>query len=143
MGRSVNVPSRAVAVIYFSVDAEEDEWFWDDLVGNLSEVLTSEDDAFESADHWIGDEGRVILENRVVCVVLSEYCGLCSLAFVPVDEPDEDIWEPIRSRWEDFVAEWAGNFSGRLLKILPGIGIEPLRKVGTFSNGESVYERAS
>lgn len=143
MSRSVMVPADAEAVLYFYVEPEEDdEWFWDDLIANIRGEIRSEDESFTAEEDWIGRECRVIIANQVVRIAISEYCGMCSLAFVPVDEPDETVWEPLQTVWEEFAAEWSNQFADKVAKKLPGIGIDLLRRVGAFSNGEVVYEKA-
>jgi len=136
------VPAGAEAVLYFYVELEEDdEWFWDDLIANIRGEIRSEDESFTVEEDWIGREGRVIIANQIVRIAISEYCGVCSLAFVPTDEPDEDVWEPLQTVWEEFAAEWSKQFAYKVAKKLPGIGIGLLRRVGAFSNGEAVYEK--
>lgn len=154
MGRSVSVPSNAAAVIYFPVwdyDRDDDEEFdpflaqmaFDDMVEELKAGLKSlEDSSFNDADRWLGREDHVFLENRIVDVTLSEYCGLCALAFVPKEEADEDAWWPIQEQWEEFAKKWASDFSERARKELSD-GFDIYKKVGSFSNGEGVFERVS
>jgi len=83
--------------------------------------------SFYDVDKWLGRENHAILENRYAQIGMSEYCGLVSVWLVPLDVDDREVglrdqWiASIRPRFEKFFSE--------------------LVKVGTFSNGESVYQR--
>lgn len=150
MGRSVNVPRGAAGVLYFSFEGDE-EYFensilWSDMVRNLDSTINSVDGKenrfyFAGDGRWFGDEGRVISMCSIAQIVLSEYCGLCSLAIVPQEEPDPDAAEMIKACWEDFAQQWSEDFFGRLRAKLLAEGWELYGKQGSFSNGEGVYAR--
>jgi hypothetical protein len=151
MGRSVNVPSGSVVVIYFPArfHSSEDEdftdddyqWEWDDMVRDIQYSLKQSYPSLEDSDRWCDREGHVILENKVIDVVLSEYCGLCSLSLVPKDEP-EYTWKPLAEA--NFAEAWATKVANGFRRVLhDDCGLDLYNRVGRFSNGESVYERAS
>jgi len=143
MSRSVNVPSNSAAVLYFSYDDDED--FFYDTISSLCAVIGSVDNRFDAAgdNEWIGREGRVISKCSIASIVLSEYCGLCSLAIVPKEDADDDAWEPLKECWEAFATEWSEDFFTKLRAKLVEDGFGLLKRLGTFSNGEGVFERAS
>lgn len=83
MARSVYVPSRAAQVVYASF--EDDADYWEDAVDNVVYALKAKYPSLEEPagrGRWIGNEGRVILENKLVSIVVSEYCGLVALSVV-------------------------------------------------------------
>jgi hypothetical protein len=133
MGRSVAVPSDAIATVYVDHGCE-DPIDWDDWVEDVRNVIRSDYPSFSVDDRWVGQEERAILSNCRADVVVAEYCGLASISLVPTEESLaylseqnlHDAWcEQIEARWTERIN---AAFNG-------------LRKVATFSNGESVYER--
>lgn len=147
MGRSVNVPSGNAGVLYFDIDHEDQDFFYDTIADLCSMVhsVDGETNRFYTAgDHgWIGNEGRIICTCSISQIVLSEYCGVCSLAIVPQEEPDEGAWSVLKVCWEDFSRQWSEDFFGRLRSKMLSDGFPVWNKVGRFSNGECVYERAA
>lgn len=145
MGRSVAVPRDAEVTFYFPFEDNDldDEWgdAWDDMIGEIRIALSRVSDLFESADDWVGREMHRIATNGIVDVVLCEYCGFCSLSLVTVEEPREDAWEPVKQVWGDFSAAWVTDHYDDIACELENFGLQLCRRVGSFSNGESVYER--
>lgn len=147
MSRSVSVPSGAAEVFYFParVYEEEDSFLahieFEEMVEDIKNILISRLPAMEDVedDAWIGDECRVIMDNDLIVVSLSEYSGLCCLAFVPKAEIDESVWEPIRTK--EFARAWSARVRESVQDALSTIGCQPLRRIGTFSNGEAVFEK--
>lgn len=151
MGRSVSVPHGAFAVAY--QDASKMGWQYEDENGNklaepyYDEFFASEDwdcfvesqkyrlkkmyPSFTACDKWVGREDHAILENNFTYFGISEYCGLVSLWLVAKEGDDYgDEQAGLRARWTEQVGDkFEKEFS-------------ELHKVGTFSNGEAVFERA-
>jgi len=128
MGRSVYVPSETEVVVYTSFEGED--YDWDDSINYLVEQL---EEAFPSvgADQgWIGREGRVVASSRLVRITVSEYCGCVAVCIVP-----EGAYEALARRWANQVER---EFKG----IVANAFGQTYVKVGTFSNGEAVYQRA-
>jgi hypothetical protein len=134
MGRSVSYLPNAKAVVYFQFDEEEHVLF-DYLIEDIQEHVTGLFPNMETCDEWVG-ENNVILRNGVVEIAISEYCGIVSLS-VRTDETDTaylsrkeeialdeeaDTW--VEKNFNKAVRPWA-----------------KMVKVGSFSNGESVYEQ--
>lgn len=140
MGRSVWVPRDAAVTIYFTYDSPEDLGeYWDALVCDIQNDLCQIGE-LEWEDYWAAREEHVIAENHVVRAVLCEYCGICSLSLVPVEEPYENVWEPLKNIWGEFAAEWALKYDEEIATMLRGLeGVTVYERVGGFSNGESVY----
>lgn len=150
MGRSVDYLNRAEKVNFFpwptlwvydedtDSDIETDE-LWDaaDVIADIREYITDKFPSFDRCSRWDGRETHIILEGYGVEIGLSEYCGLASLS-VRVDEgpleysEDDAAYEAdrlkaiqwITENWDEAAKPW-GQY----------------RKIGTFSNGEGVYEQ--
>lgn len=144
MGRSVSYLSRAQRVVYFEwpkvevYDEETEEFSASDtleesdiVVEDIQEVIKSEFPEFDNAKRYDGDETLIILEGYGTQIGLSEYCGLASLS-IRVDsfifhfkgeEDIEKIVEWINENWEKVSNPW-----------------NKLQKLGTFSNGEGIYQ---
>lgn len=155
MGRSVSYASGATAICYKDVSRfgytpgfddngdeingdDESKWTFDEFAGQvdwdnwISELKEDARKAFPSmddCDKWIGREDHAILANRYAYIGVSEYCGLASIWLVERGdlETDQDI---ARAR------HWLGQVKPKFEKLFGD-----LRRLGTFSNGEGVYER--
>lgn len=142
MGRSVSYLSNAVRVNYFhwpeyDVVDENDEVIAqqyedaDIVIDGIQSHFIEADSGLSIVDRWDGREDHIILEGNGVEIALSEYCGLASLS-VRAEESDYTDEETakegldwIEKNWENISKPWS-----------------QYKKVGTFSNGESVYEKA-
>jgi len=135
MGRGVSVPSGAQWTVYFNLEDPLDEdgntipfeqQDWDFMLEDTQEHIISKFPSFIRCNRWLDREDHAILENELGCLVLCEYCGVCSLSYV--------------SESEDFpVKAW---YFGYLMypEIKKTYG--QLEKLGTFSNGEAVFQQA-
>lgn len=127
MGRSVSVPYGAELVAYIDADWIEDEFDWSDFKDDLKHKAQSLWPSLSDCDKWLDREDHAVLENELAYFGLSEYCGLVSFWVVPKD--DWNDYPALAANWIDRIANrFHTNFGS-------------LRKVGTFSNGETVYER--
>ena len=133
MGRSVCVPSGAKAVIYLDCsELSDDEWAWDDLLCDLRSIIQERYPSFEDINDWVGHEYLAILKNAHGMVIVSEYMGLVSVSLGC--NPDAEQPE-LSVGWCESVAY---NFEKLVNKAY---GENALTKLGTFSNGGSVYKR--
>jgi hypothetical protein len=108
-------------------DYDSDDWT-NDLEAVSSYMQELWPSLYED-ESWEGNEVRVFLRNNMVEVSVSEYCGLTALS-LSVSENAEDYGQVgIATHWIEQVAD----------KFLKTFG--EYSKVGTFSNGESVYEK--
>jgi hypothetical protein len=150
MGRSVDYLNRSERVNYFdwpilSVydeetdrDVETDEYEDASIViEDIQEYIRSIFPGFDPCSRWDGRETHIILEGYGLEIGLSEYCGLASLS-VRVDEgpleysEDDEAYETDRQKalnwinenWDEATKYW-----------------NKYRKIGTFSNGEGVFEK--
>jgi len=153
MSRSVSVASGAFAVAYqncsdfgYRIEDEEgnkiaepeyDEYLgeldWEDFMENLRADAKALFPSLENCDKWLDREDHAILENRFAYFGISEYMGLVSIWFVLKENlncyySDQDL-TAIAEHWAEQVKpKFEKNFGD-------------LKKVGTFSNGEGLYER--
>jgi hypothetical protein len=95
------------------------EWY----IENLTESLIKKYPTLSSCDKWLDREDHAILENDKSYVGISEYCGLLSIWMVAKDD-ESGAERYVKAREKSFVNSFGS-----------------LRKIGTFSNGEGVYER--
>lgn len=137
MGRSVSVPSDAVATAYIQWEPEDphdSQWEWDYFIDDLLCVLQRSFRSFAAIDVWVSNEEKAILENSQARVVVAEYCGLVSVSLVPCDLDYYD--ESLRGLRD----HWCKQVTPKLLKTINET-FGGLKKIGTFSNGCSVYEK--
>lgn len=138
MGRSVDYLTNAKAVTYFCLEGSEDElereMEWEDLFGNIKYSLMRRYPSLDEANSWDGNETKIFLENSLVHIGISEYCGLVSVSI----RTNDRNWE-YESLAENFIDRTWDN----MVKLMRGNTYhEPLVKVGTFSNGNSIFEKA-
>jgi hypothetical protein len=137
MSRSVYTPRHAATTAFFHIDDSDwEEYDWNDLYGSILYGLRTRFPSMETAKGWVGNNGRIIAENSLARVVVASYCGLVSVSLCPLDRYlDGDREAGLSFSWCD--------------RATPGFHavldarFETFRKLGTFSNGESVYERTA
>jgi len=152
MGRSVDYLNRSERVNYFQwptlwvydedtdTDVETDElWDAEDIISDIQETITSNYPGFDPCSRWDGRETHIILEGYGLEIGLSEYCGLATLS-VRVDQSVLDYCDTeeeadaeyqkciawINENWDEAAKHW-----------------NQYAKIGTFSNGEGVYEKVN
>lgn len=146
MGRSVNYLNNAERVNYFQwptlsiYDPETDrdvetgegeEAFI--VIEDIQETIKSNFPGFDNCKRWDGRETSIILEGYGLEIGLSEYCGLATLSIRINDsilnyfDEGEEAYQVaknwINDNWDEASKYW-----------------NQYRKIGTFSNGEGVYE---
>ena len=134
MGRSVEYVDNP---IYFDASDEYDEdgFYWDDLIINLQHGIRARFKSFEFSEDFTPypyRENRIILKNDFVCVSISEYCG-CGAVSVYLN-PNCEIHE-LAEYWitKSYYPEIR-----RIVKDFTTV----LSRIGTFSNGVGVFEKA-
>lgn len=115
-------------------DATHEGWDYDEDnfqndVGWVTEYMQELWPSLYPVDRWVGREVHVVLENRLVEVSVSEYCGLVALCIAPRSDLSDygDNTRGLGIRWAESVSERFRRTFGSYAKL------------GTFSNGESVY----
>lgn len=149
MGRSVNYLDNAEVVLFFPFENDKNEAgeydadlasiFWDDMIVNLTYTIKAKLPSYSITDKWGNRETRIILENNLCSIGISEYCGLVSLSVSPRDSENLNSFDTFRN---NFAIHHANQIKGTLERVLHDLGLKNLHKVGTFSNGEAVFELA-
>lgn len=131
MARGVNYLDNAYNVWYLANDFTED-YQWEDFMDNLSYELIEKYPSLETCDRWDNRETLIFLENSKVEIGVSEYFGVISISIRAKDYDGYNDYQGLSENWINLTE------SG-MTKVINGYG-EAYRKVGSFSNGESVYE---
>jgi hypothetical protein len=128
MARSVYIPSRAAEVAYADASWMEDSYEFDDAVDCAIDALRAKYPSLEkpSGSRWIGNEGRVILENKLVSIVVSEYCGLVAISAV------------VEAGYGALAERFGNNID--LAPAAACFGDELVYRA-RFSNGEALFDR--
>lgn len=169
MGRSVMTLSDATAIAYdhlepdeefyreqFNEDVEQgfidededfDSYMWsryndsaaDDFEFYIESTQMSLKEAFpsfEDTDDWIDREIHVIAQNAHSIVTISEYCGAVAICLGPRYDRGE-FWMD-GTELAGLGEAWRKKISSRFASMFG-----TMTKLGTFSNGESVFQIAS
>ena len=104
---------------------------WDWFIESITDQFRAKYPSLESCSTWEGNEDHIFLENELIEVGVSEYCGLASVS--------------MRAK-EDFYCSEAGklNLANRFAHYVGkwmDVNIGDYNRVGGFSDGTSVYER--
>ena len=112
---------------YNEIEAQDN---WDYFIEDLKDRLKVKYKSLSECDKWLDREDYAILENDLVYIGLSEYMGLVCLWVVP---KDFNYYEENKL---NLAIKWCNSIEKGFLKEF-----SQLRRLGTFSNGESVFER--
>lgn len=112
---------------------DHDDWDW--FIEGLVYQFTTKYPSLTQCDRWEGREDYIFLENELIEVGVAEYCGLASISVRPIDNE-----ERYYTQGEAGKANLANRMAGYVAKWMDAT-IGDSSKVGTFSNGESVYEK--
>lgn len=128
MARSVYIPSEAAEVVYADASWMEESYEFDDAIECAIAALQDKYPSLEqpSRTRWIGNEGRVILENKLVSIVVSEYCGLVAISAV------------VEAGYGALAERFGNNIN--LTPAANAFGAELVCR-GRFSNGEAIFDR--
>jgi GGDEF domain-containing protein len=128
MGRGTSYLTDATKVVYIDVsEYDEDGHAWGDLIDDIQEILRARFTSLDYCDDWDGREVNIILENTLVQIGVSEYCGMATLS-CRVHEGLADRLTGIADRYIKMIEEEIDRFG-------------EYSKIGTFSNGQSVFEK--
>jgi len=133
MGRSVNYLNDAITVIYFDYGEIDTCFDCDDFVENLQSNIIRKLKSYTYCDRWDNNETKIILENNLCIIGISEYGSIWSLSVVP----NYGDWFDC----ENLAIHHAGQIENTLIKILDDLGYTVLSRLGTMSNGCNVYEK--
>ena len=113
---------------------QDSQLLYDDFDEDLKTLLKEAFPSLTSNEKWLGREDKALLSNSYAYFGWSEYCGLVAV-WAAAKEPDyraSSAWEAMRDRWISSIEKRFAKTVGRAWGV-------PLTKVGTFSNGESVF----
>jgi hypothetical protein len=135
MGRSVGYLNNATGVAYVDVsEFDEDGFDWECFKDNIIYELTKKYPSLWECDKWEGRECHIFLENNQVNIAVSEYMGLASISVAPKDayeySYDKDL-SGLNARNAHYIGKFIEDNFGEY------------RKIGSFSNGEGVFERVA
>jgi len=137
MSRSVET-IRDAYVVYFDYSEFDDVGYdWQDMIDNIVIELLNKYKSFREADKWVSypyRENKIILENELCQISVSEYCS-CGAFSIFITK---DLYESIIPR--EFAKWWIEQNVKNIINIIEQY-VNPLRKVGAFSNGEAIFER--
>lgn len=143
MGRSVSTPRNAAVKVYLDYESEGEyddhdlhQMQWEDFVECVTSVISKRYPSLCEADGWIDREDRIILRNSHGIVTVSEYCGCVAICLTPDDEyPNRN--PEISRAWCEQVSR---GFQETIEKSFPDWAMQ---KLGTMSNGESVFQKVT
>ena len=152
MGRSVSYLRNAEKVNYFNWpmmeayneetdecletnEYEEADW----VIESIQENFICEFPEFDRANEWGGREDHIILKGYGLEIGLSEYCGLASLS-VRINEKELEYCDTDQEYQEarDQALSWIHDHWDEASKHW-----NLYRKIGSFSNGEGVFEKVN
>lgn len=139
MGRSVMTYGETAVFFQHNIDSEDDfdrDMEWSDMKLNICSSVTTKFESFDDIsdeNSFVGNEGLILLQNELLWIVLSEYCGTAALSIMFNPEAEEYGWTGLAERQIPFVEEY-------LTKLIKELGYDCLMRVGRFSNGSNVYE---
>ena len=121
-----------------SMDFQEQDHqlLFDDFDEDLKTLLAEAFPSLTPDEKWLGREDQALLSNSYAYFGWSEYCGLVAV-WVSAKEPDyraSSAWEAMRDRW-------IASIEKRFAKTVGRAWGTHLIKVGTFSNGEVIFQK--
>lgn len=122
MARSVSTPSEASDVAYATFEGDD----FSDAIAEMQVIARRKYPSLSPCDRWLGRENHAVLENKYCSITVSEYCGLVAVAIVP-------------GSGYSLSDSWCSKVN---LEPLVACFGQALRKQGTFSNGEAIFQPA-
>jgi hypothetical protein len=91
--------------------------------------------SLDKCDRWEHREDHIILESSLVEISIAEYCGLTSLSIRPHRDIENSYYDSDKGKL-NLAVRWINQ-------VWPKIDsrFAQARKIGTFGNGEAVYQR--
>ncbi|MGX7894955.1 hypothetical protein [Tsuneonella sp. HG222] len=132
MGRSVSWPCGASTVVYGTLDWD-DEVDWDYHVQWFQELVKTLFPSTWEQDAWVDREDHAFMGNNHALFGISEYCGLLSYWVLPRHNAGCNFVTHYNPGLSD---AWCARIAPKFTKAFAA-----LRKLGTMSNGEGVYQR--
>ena len=159
MGRSVSTPSNCEAVAHkdtlhfghqYNEDTGEHDFDagycemqgrddLDDLKDSIIEQSKARWPSFATVGNkWLGNEDRVLLENDLAYIGISEYCGLTAIWLKSKhSELDGSYYSDEASR-APLCEGFTSRISGKFMEMF-----NEFNKLGSMCNGESVLQKVA
>ena len=115
---------------------QDSQLLYDDFNEGLETLLKEAFPSLEPVTKWLGREDKAILENAYAYFGWSEYCGLVAV-WVAAKEKD---WNA-SGAWYAMRDKWIASIEKKFAKTVAKAWGTPLTKLGTFSNGEAVFQK--
>jgi hypothetical protein len=115
---------------------QDSQTLYDDFAEDLEILLKEAFPSLTPDEKWLGREDKALLSNSYAYCGWSEYCGLVAV-WVAAKEPGYQA----SSAWEALRDKWIASIEKKFAKTVGKSWGTPLTKVGTFSNGESVFQK--
>ncbi len=118
--------------VFFDGSELIEDYDYDDLMDNLRYALSKKYPSLEPVNKWEPryHETPIILENDHIRVGISDYCGSGAVS----------IYVQFDVEYPELAQAWLEQVYDGMVKIIERF-VTPLRRLGTMSNGVSVYER--
>lgn len=130
MGHDYDEDTGEYLYDFDSYDQCKAEWDWQDWVEWQQEKAKELFPSMTPCDEWLDREDRAIMENDHAYIGVSEYCGQASIWLVcKADLGEGTGHDGISMAWCHKAAHGFSQKFGDLVRL------------GTMSNGESVYQR--
>ncbi len=149
MGRGVDYVSGAIHVAYFPIiigitsceeggccSSDFNYWEWDEFVDDLQEIIIDKYTMFRRCDKWDGREKRRILENEFARIVVCRYREMVSVSLAVID----DLCYYSGSDLTPLGENWCHQITKNFQKLIDA-NFDTHVKIGTMSNGVSVFEK--
>jgi len=135
MSRSVSYLNHAKKIIYFTADWVKEDFDYEDFYEDLINAIQKKLKSYIKSDKFDNRETKIILENNLCIIGLSEYCGAWSLSLA---SKEEDYY--LEYNREALAVNHASQIEATLEKCLLAVGAKVMNRVATFTNGEAVFE---
>lgn len=113
-------------------DDAYDDFYWEDFKENVQSTLEELFPSLERVDEWDSNEVRILARNRVAEFGLSAYGNVACLGVRPVHDDYDERTATLGTHWID-------QIQPRLVKEM-NKRFDTLRLLGSFSNGEQLFE---
>lgn len=128
----VDPEDRFEDYMYSHWNDADSQFEWEDLIAWIQETVMDMFPSMWAQDDWIG-ENHVIAANAHSIVTVSEYCGTVSVCLG--DNYDRGSYWYNGDPTAHLGAHWRSQVEDRFIETF-----STMTKLGTFSNGSSVYE---
>lgn len=134
MSRGVASHTQAREVVYFDVSHFDEHHDWLNFEYNLRDLIKLRYPSFENCDTWDDREVHEILSNNFCVIAVSEYFGVASVSVA-------DNVTAYENNTDGIARTWLRQNAHSIAELIEqNSNLKALRRIGAFSNGETVYE---